>query len=333
MRTSFIIVAFMRVAAERRRAPSVSGTKSGSAARRAGWPNMQLGLLPIGLVDQLDAPALGRHRLAQLERVRGGGGPAAQAAERALRAPRPSASGSTSPANAKTRFLPTKWRRKCAAISSGRAPPRSPPGGRRAGGRRDGRRRGCARRNAPHSARSSLRSSSIWPAARGACVPARRRRRSGARGCRPAGARKASRLRASTSPSKRVESGSSSTSSVAPSASSAASICLARLAARAAPRPLGGEVGQPLAVPRIGGGAGARRDHDVHQRDRPWCSRRSAASPRARAAARPRAVSGRAGRHGRGDVTASVADQQRADHVRASRFGRATTTERAPVAR
>jgi hypothetical protein len=43
---------------------------------------------------------------------------------------------------------------------------------------------------------------------------------------------------------------------------------LARFAARAAHRHLGGEVREPVAVARIDGRARARRDDDVHERDR-----------------------------------------------------------------
>ena len=42
----------------------------GIGGAHGGVAEQELGLLPIGLVDQLDAPALGRDRLAQLQRVR-----------------------------------------------------------------------------------------------------------------------------------------------------------------------------------------------------------------------------------------------------------------------
>ena len=113
-----------------------------------------------------------------------------------------------------------------------------------------------------------------WPGSRGACAANSAGAKFGRTMTSASSASSGSRLRASTSPSKRVESGSVCTSSVAPSASSAASVASRVSAARAAAGPFGGQVGEALAVARIGGRARARRDHDAHQGHRPVATRR-----------------------------------------------------------
>ena len=230
---------------------------------------------------------------------------------------------------------PTKWRRKCALISSGRAASSAGRRARRAGGRRGDRRRGCARRTAR--------------TARGRRCGARRSGRSISRRVRSSSAAREGRPHEDVGEQRQVgvevarqhlalEAGrvrrTSDTSSVAPSASSAASSSSRDLP----PAPRRAHSAARLVSPSRWRGSAAEPERDATT----TCTsgtrlvalddqqRAGRPGPRARPRRRPARPAPR-----RPSPPPPPAPPTAAPPIttRASPFGRATTTERAPVAR
>ena len=246
-----------------------------------------------------------------------------------------SASASTSPANAKTMFLPDevaaevradllgarrfqRRRESVGGVAVGmigvevaRRRSGPPARGRRCGARRSGpitsrrvRSSSAAREGRPHQHVGQQRQIGVQVARQHLAFEARRvgRRRDVQRG--------AQRVQ------RRVE-------------------LLARLAAGATPGPLGGQVRQPLAVARIGRRARARRDDHVHQRDGAVAlddqhrARRSGPAPAAPSVAAALAIAARR----RPPPASPTAARRSSSDTRSLCAGAPTTTERAPVAR
>ena len=291
----------------------------------------ELRLLPIGLVDELDPPALGRHRLAQLQRVRLRRGPGGEAVKRLLE-----------PGGQRVSVDVAREGEHQVLAHEVTAEVRAHlVGARRLQGRRDPVGRMAVRMVGVEVAREEA------PAQRAVVVAelvdltdhlaARaiqlRRRERGAHDhvgdeaqVSVQVARQHLALEARRIGERRhVQRGAQPVERVVQ--------LLPRFSARPAACPLGREVHQPLAVARVGGRAGARGDHHVYQRHRGVALDDQHRPRRPDAPEGRRRLGRREVRVGRRGAGRQRRRQQRADHDRASFLGRTTTTERAPVAR
>jgi hypothetical protein len=254
------------VAAERRQSER-EREEVGISGAHGGVAEQQLRLLPIGLVDQLDAPALGRDRLAQLQRVRLRGGPGREGLEGSLERGRQRV-GIDVAREREHHVLADEVTAKMRADLLGARRfdrRRHAVGGVPVGmiGVQVADKKPCGQRAivvaklvdlADHLAAGALqlRRREVRPHQH-----VRHQRQIGVQVARQHLALEARRVghrrdvqRGAQRVQRRIH-------------------VLARLAAGAMPGPLGRQVGQPLAMARIGGRARTRRDDHVHERDGP----------------------------------------------------------------